>query len=87
MNHHHYHEATKRLFGLRTVAFAFEYGAVFGALAGTVGGIMLANHYHDDSISPGQKMHKISKLAAYSVGAIAIFAGTIHIVASIKIKG
>jgi len=78
---------TKRLFGLKTVALAFEYGALLGVVTGGVGGSILARTYHSDELSRVEKAQKLGKLSLYTISGIGTFMGLVHLVCKIKIKG
>jgi hypothetical protein len=47
-----------KLFGLKTVALAFEYGAFVGVVCGFGGGFMLARAYDSDELSRTEKVKK-----------------------------
>jgi hypothetical protein len=79
--------ASKRIFGLRTVATAFEYGAFVGLAAGALGGFYLGTAYHAQDLSRTEKAREITKLGLISVGGIVVFVGGIKLVSSIKLKG
>jgi len=79
-------QATKRIFGLKTVALAFEYGALLGAVTGAAGGFLLAKTYHDSQLSRVQKAKALSQLAVYSVGGLTLFMGSIHLISKIKLR-
>ncbi len=80
-------DRSKRLFGLKTVMLAFEYGAFTGVVVGCVGGFVLAKTYHSNDLTGVEKTNKIAKLAVLSVGGLALFAGAIKLLTTIKIKG
>lgn len=80
-------ESTKKIFGLKTVALAFEYGVVVGVAAGSVGGFLLGKAYFSDDLSMVQKSKKIGTLAIYSLGGAVVFGGIVHAITLIKIKG
>jgi|AntAceMinimDraft_5_1070358.scaffolds.fasta_scaffold98116_1 hypothetical protein len=78
---------SKRHFGLRTVATAFEYGAFVGLVAGALGGFYLGSTYHAQDLSRTEKAKEITKLSLIATGGIVIFVGGVKLVSSIKIKG
>ena len=79
--------ATKRLFGLKTVLLATQYGAIGGIGAG--GGVswLLAREFYRDDIAVGDKAGRMGKLCLYSGTGLAAFLVSIRVLAMIKIKG
>lgn len=49
-------EASKRMFGLKTVVLSFEYGAFVGVLFGSIGGFLLARTYDSQDLSRTEKV-------------------------------
>lgn len=79
--------ATKRLFGLKTVALAVQYGAMGGICAGSVVSFLIAREYYRDDIAVGDKAGRMLKLALYSGTGLAGFITAIRVITMIKIKG
>eukprot|EP00613_Pedinella_sp_CCMP2098_P069335 CAMPEP_0171906436 /NCGR_PEP_ID=MMETSP0993-20121228/6074_1 /TAXON_ID=483369 /ORGANISM="non described non described, Strain CCMP2098" /LENGTH=91 /DNA_ID=CAMNT_0012538303 /DNA_START=161 /DNA_END=436 /DNA_ORIENTATION=+ len=79
--------STKRLFGLKTVTTAFEYGSVFGLATGLVGGYLLTKTWYSQDMSRSEKASKMSIMALYSTAGLVAFLGTTRLISSIKVKG
>ena len=79
--------ATKKIFGLKTVAHAFEYGSFLGLVCGSVGGFLVAKTYYSDDLSRVEKTKKLSVISAYSMGGLFLFVGGVKLVSMIKLKG